>query len=167
MIWPLRLRGSMQLTFKSISRYVVALVLVFATLLYTGIIRRTFYALPIAATKVFSVSITRLAIFSSVFTFIMYTRLVELPVTLFVDRLSHLMTFSDVTGSLREVMNGVSRESLPQSYEALKVVGVDFWHRELIFFVPMFEYWLVGFMFVGVFLMSVLFDKLRDRLVHV
>ena len=67
MIWPLRLRGSMQLTFKSISRYVVALVLVFATLLYTGIIRRTFYALPIAATKVFSAANTTMKVKSQMF----------------------------------------------------------------------------------------------------
>ncbi|MDN3661089.1 hypothetical protein [Vibrio agarivorans] len=157
----------MRLINNNTTRYAVAFTFVFATLLYTGIVRRTFYLLPIAATKLFTGSIGRLIVLVGIFNAVLYTRYIELPVTLFLDRLSHLMTYSDVTGSLYEVIEGISREAIPQSYEALKITCVNFWHKELFFFIPMFEYWLLGFMFLGILIMSITFDWIRNRLVHV
>ncbi|WP_281188482.1 hypothetical protein [Vibrio harveyi] len=148
----------------SLVYYLVALPLVFITLLYTGIIRRFFYALPIACLKlVASRSMARVVAMTSAFCLLLYGRILPIPFTYFIERFESLIEHSILRGSAYTFIDNAELETLPNSFIELGNSGVNFWHVEMIFPVPMIEYWVYFGLFLGALTLSIAIDKLLLR----
>lgn len=144
------------MSFKTTSKlyYVLAMPVVFFTLLYTGIVRRPFYALPILAVNI----VARYSVVALVgFIAILYYKVLPLPVTHFLGRIETLFSHAPNVRSMVAVITG-AENPLPEHFGELAIRPVDFWHFELIFPIPMWEYLVLFGLFIGACITSIIFD---------
>ncbi|EGQ9239486.1 hypothetical protein [Vibrio vulnificus] len=144
--------------------YLIALPIIFFTLLYTGIVRRFFYALPIAVTKLLGrVSFTRVLSLTITIWLLLYSQLLPVPFTVFLQRFESLLEHSILRGNASDYIRGAELSTMPNAFEELAIQPVNVWHIELIFPVPMVEFLVFFGLFLGATFLSILVDKIVSR----
>ncbi|MFA0087584.1 hypothetical protein [Vibrio sp. 10N.261.51.F12] len=142
--------------------YLFAMPLIFFTLLYTGIIRRPFYLLPILFVNI----ALRLSVVSLIlFIFILYLNLLPLPIEFFIERLEALFNHLPSMVSLRDQIIGAELQPLPD-FSELKIMPVNMWFFEPIIPVPSWKYVYLFCLFIGACINSMVFDvwtKIKDN----